>query len=107
MNTEKNRIKWIVDDPYGRDQKVIFRKFKNGEIIALFPEIAGNMDPSTMMSYQHVGQHGAADCIGSTKLATPDEYSDLAKELETIGYVLKVCKKATYKDFLKRKDQVK
>ena len=86
--------------------KVIFRKFKDGDIIALFPEIAGDMNPSTMMSYQHVGQHGAADCIESTKLADPEEYEDLKKELETVGYVLKVCKKATYKDFLKRKDQV-
>jgi len=90
--------------------KVIFRKFgkaEDHEIIALFPRIAGNMNPSTMMSYQHVGQHGAADCIDNTTLATEDEYKDLKKELESIGYNLKIAKKATYKDFQERQRQLK
>jgi hypothetical protein len=60
--------------------KVIFRKFKWGEIIALFPEIAGSMDACTCMSYMHEGQHGAADCVGCTSPARPEEYQDLKKK---------------------------
>ena len=41
--------------------KVIFRKLKDGDIIALFPELPGDMNPyHTCESYMHVGQHGAA-----------------------------------------------
>ena len=39
--------------------KVVFRKFKDGEVIAVFPEVSWNY--VHLMSYQHVGQHG--DCV--------------------------------------------
>ena len=75
--------------------KVVFRKFKGGDIIALFPEVQYNNDKDLCMSYQHIGQHGAASyrLIDDTILAKPEEYSDLAKELEDIGYNLKIQKK--------------
>lgn len=50
------------------------------------------------MSYEHVGQHGAADPSGvmrRTVAATPEEYSELKNELEQIGYSLRVRKKLT------------
>jgi hypothetical protein len=77
--------------------KVIFRKFRNGEVIALFPEEPGNSNYWTFMSYMHVGQHGiAADhVVWATTLATPDEYNNLKQELESIGYDLVVYKKIT------------
>ncbi len=72
---------------------VIFRKFKKeGDIIALFPD-------SRLYhcnSYQHIGQHGAADYRGllkSTVLATPAEYEDLKNELTRIGYSLVIRKR--------------
>ena len=75
--------------------KVIFRKFKDGEVLALFPELIeypnGNCE-----SYMHIGQHSWADysgCIQITKPATEAEYSDLAKELESIGYNLLIRKR--------------
>ena len=71
----------------------IFRKFKEGEIIALFPEMR---EPHGLcMSYMHLGQHGSADygIIRITKPATPEEYSDLKTELESIGYNLKIRRK--------------
>jgi hypothetical protein len=72
---------------------VVFRKFKEGDIIALFPTMhEGNY---MVNSYQHVGQHGGADYAGliqTTKSATEDEYRDLLAELVSIGYDnLKVC----------------
>lgn len=74
---------------------VVFRKYPDGDIIALFPEVdEGNYKIS---SYMHVGQHGAADYEGvveSTKLATPEEYADLKRELEYVyGYNFKIYKK--------------
>ena len=79
----------------------IFRKFKDNkppyynEVIALFPEMR---EPRGLcMSYMHIGQHGSADynivTYGATKPATPEEYSDLKTELESIGYILKIRRK--------------
>ena len=67
---------------------VIFRKFSDGEVIALFPTLPGTNDPATCQSYLHVGQHGAADVgiTGCTKLATESEYAALLLELVAIGY---------------------
>ena len=73
--------------------KVIFRVFKNGEVIALFPEIKEQR--GCIMSYMHIGQHGSADTgiVYDTRLAKEPEYRELHRELTAIGYSLKVCKK--------------
>ena len=89
--------------------KVVFRKFKEGDIIALFPRLPGTNDPyRSCMSYQHIGQHGAADpgIVSITKLAKPGEYASLAKELRSLGYVLDIKTKITYDDMLERKRQI-
>jgi hypothetical protein len=79
--------------------RVVFRKWnrKNGTVIALFPDIGHA--PGLVSSYEHVGQHGGADysgVINHTKPATPDEYADLKKELESApyNYNLRVVKRA-------------
>lgn len=67
--------------------KVIFRKFKDGDIIALLPDLAGNNNPNTCESYQHVGQHGAANysqVIAATRPATPEEFAPLLREFRNI-----------------------
>ena len=75
----------------------IFRKFKEGDIIALFPEIKGDDEGLFCMSYQHIGQHGLADynivTYGITKKAKPEEYQELKEELESIGYILDIKQK--------------
>lgn len=76
--------------------KVIFRKWHNGDIIALFPEIPGTNDPFTCLSYEHIGQHGAAQVsiIGITTAANEREYKDLFNELQNCcGYRLQVCQR--------------
>lgn len=76
--------------------KVIFRKFKNGDVIALFPELISWKHYIT--SYEHVGQHGDADyyvVLNQTKLAKPEEYAELKSELERIGYDVVVYKRYT------------
>jgi len=83
--------------------KVVFRKFNHTysgcEIIALFPEIAEEGSGSCL-SYQHIGQHGAADynyCIAISIPATPEEYASLQSELQSIGYNLKIMQRRNSK----------
>ena len=73
--------------------KVIFRIFRDGEVIALFPEIEENA--GCILSYMHIGQHGAAsrDIVTDTKLATVEQYAPLYKELQSIGYHLQIRKR--------------
>ena len=46
-------------------------------------------------SYAHIGQHSDASegYIKECRLATPEEYKDLATELESIGYNLEILNK--------------
>lgn len=82
---------------------VVFRKFKHIDaVIALFPYIEEGFryQPSYIhvLSYMHVGQHSSADynhCIKTSRPATEDEYKELKKELESLGYNLKVRLKRT------------
>ena len=70
---------------------VVFRRFPDGDIIALFPCLAAEcLDSWLCQSYMHVGQHGAADphIVYDTRPARPHEYADLKAELEQIGYRL-------------------
>jgi len=89
--------------------KTVFRVYRDGEVIALFPQIAAQVGGYLCESYMHVGQHGAADplmVVMRTKLAVPAEYRELLAELEQIGYNPVVGKKCTYKDFQIRQEQV-
>ena len=68
---------------------VIFRRWPNGDICALFPTVAFDYEGRHCTAYSHIGQHGAADyghVIAQTKPSTPDEYAPLMRELESIGY---------------------
>lgn len=74
--------------------KMNFRKFKDGDIIALMPyeQWCG----IECASFMHLGQHGGADynhVIRTTKPATESEYKELFDELTSIGYNIKVIKK--------------
>ena len=73
--------------------KVIFRQWADGSIIALFPELQGDQSFYNCLSYEHTGQHGAADIVGvirDTFKPYAGKADDLKKELETIGYNLDV-----------------
>lgn len=74
---------------------VIFRKWKNGEVIAIFPTLPFDLDRNCT-SYMHVSEHGAANyhlVIAQTQPAT--DFKDLFKELRSRGYKnLKVYKQA-------------
>jgi len=88
--------------------KVIFRRFTNGNIIALFPEELGTNNPATCSSYMHVGQHGACDpfIVYNTALATPGEYAELKEELESIGYDLDIIKRVRFSHRITRESKL-
>lgn len=79
---------------------VIFRKWPlrhGGDVIALFPCLPGSSDSGqSCLSYQHVGQHGAAlgELHNETHVASPAEYESLKRELEGLGYNLDVRKRS-------------
>ena len=83
--------------------KVIFKKCKNGEIIAFFPEL--KVHYGNITSYMHIGQHGEASYsfYSSLKNATEKEYASLLEELKCIynDCILVVKKKLYYNDLLK------
>ncbi len=89
---------------------VIFHKWKTGCVIALFPATAYNTDPTLCLSYEHIGQHGAADgrgIIAKTTPASPEEYRDLKAELESMGYNLKVYQREALALFEARLAQIR
>ena len=61
--------------------KVIFRKDKEGNIIAFLPELRVNR--GNIMSYMHIGQHSEAsyEFYLTTRKANKNEYTDLFAEL--------------------------
>lgn len=73
---------------------VAFRKFDDGEVIAIFPTIFPVPENSTneVLSYMHVGQHGMCmEClVNELEKASKEEYAPLKKELEMIGYSVNV-----------------
>lgn len=89
--------------------KVIFRKFKNGEVIALFPQEPASADGWECMSYMHVGQHGSADpfIVHDTRAAKPSECAPLVVELRSIGYELDIHKRFSYKDYQIRRERAR
>ncbi|NDC83944.1 hypothetical protein EB093_09870 [bacterium] len=88
-------LRRIVGNPGDSDfTPVVFRTFRgDNSVIALFPYEPGNNDAFTMMSYQHIGQHGIADMgltASYTRPSKPDEIRPLKEELQRIGYKLKI-----------------
>ena len=64
--------------------KVIFKKDKEGNIIAFLPDIEVNF--GNIMSYAHDGQHSETDIeyYWSLKKAEQEEYKSLLNELKMI-----------------------
>jgi len=81
---------------------VIFRKEKDGDILAVFPYDIANFR-GNCTCYAHIGQHSAMvwEYLRGIKPAKELEYSDLYRELISIGYDLNVIKKRNYSKYLK------
>ena len=83
---------------------VIFKKTKDGEIIAFFPYVEANA--GNILSYMHMGQHSEAsyDFYLACKKTNAEEYKELYGELtNTIGYNLKIVNRINYSHYLQNK----
>ena len=84
--------------------KVIFRKDKEGNVIAFLPELRVNY--GNIASYMHIGQHSEADYwfYKETKKANKSEYSSLLDELKSIydDCILVVKQKLCYDDLVNK-----
>lgn len=81
---------------------VIFRKEKDGSILAVFPYMVFNFR-GNVVCYSHVGQHCEMnwDYLRETKPINQNDAKDLFFELESIGYNLNIIKKRNYNKYLK------
>lgn len=62
-----------------------------GDVTAVFPDLP--CPRNTLTCYAHIGQHSACSRAWireSTRPATPQEYAPLKRELESLGYELRV-----------------
>ena len=83
--------------------RVAFRTEKSGdfkgEVTAVFSG-SGRHTAYELDCYAHNGQHGTctqAWLTDHTRAATEEEYADLLRELEAIGYRVTVVKRVTWK----------
>lgn len=69
-------------------------KYTTPELFAYFPKRKWDIRGDNKMSYSHIGQHGPCSPAyeAESRPATEEEYLPLKKELESIGYNLKICK---------------
>lgn len=74
-----------------KPNRVIFRKFKTGGVIAWLPDEPANF--GFCMSYMHIGQHGEGNYPADTVPATVAEYAPLWQELRRIGYRLRIVRR--------------
>lgn len=91
---------------------VIFRTWPKGprsSVIALFPCEVAAQQPWLCSSYEHIGQHGAADpveVVRATRPATRAEIVPLARELRRLGYRLRVLKRVPRNAYAVRRAQL-
>lgn len=75
--------------------QVIFYK-EDTDVLAVFPkEMYLDFSTETVVCYAPVGQHSACskDYYKTLEPAKPNEYYNLKKELESLGYRLKILNK--------------
>ena len=75
----------------------------------MLPEHPGTNSPLTCTCYEHIGQHGycnTAHLVRITTPAKPRQYSALKKELEMIGYKVRVVPRQTRAMYYARRDEL-
>jgi len=79
---------------------VAFRRWREQPktVFALFPQEPADYADHYCDSYERLGQHAGADyhlCVQASDPATAEDAADLRRELERIGYRLKVIRRAS------------
>lgn len=97
LETKEKDDKEKVEENVEGKTKVLFlinnNDPDNDEVFAYFPDDNHDVSGEYKTSYSHIGQHSAChpDYAKESRLATPEEYSDLKNELENqVGYELDI-----------------
>lgn len=81
------KVVFLIDHPMNDD-------VHDSELFAFFPYMKFTTFPNndTCTSYTHNGQHSPCSLIYAKecKVATPEQYKDLKRELEWLGYNLEI-----------------
>ena len=91
MHTQPTPTTADVSETTLTPQPVVFRRFRDGDIIALLPTDSDRA--GFCASFEHIGQHSEARyalVVRVTTPATPAEYADLKAELEGYPYHYKL-----------------
>lgn len=97
----------MLTHPGEEPQPVLFRRHRDGGVIALFPYLPAEcLSPAACLSYMRPGRFGAADpaIVADTRPARPHEYATLKAELERIGYRLAVHHRMPSDAYARRKE---
>ena len=79
---------------------VSFRRWRDQPktVFALFPELPSDYQGRYCDSFEAIGQHAGADyhlCVQASVPVSAEDAADLLRELQRIGYRLKVIKRAS------------
>ena len=87
QDTEKTEVLFLIEKP---EDDVIYN-----DIFAFFPKEKWKTNTNLFTCYAHIGQHSAChiDYAKECKEATKEQYLDLQRELESIGYNLLITNK--------------
>lgn len=82
----KDKLNELIPD------RVKFYVEPDGGIMAYFPDLPYAHTGEGRVCYSHIGQHSGCDpdYLHRCKVATPEQYKDLAEELTSIEYVLNI-----------------
>ena len=89
--------------------RMVFRKWSEGDIIALMVDYAACRMGYECVSYMHFGQHGGADprnVVQATRPASESEYAPLLAELTRIGYRPRVLRRVPSDALARRRESV-
>jgi hypothetical protein len=72
--------------------QVVFYLYPEGDVMAYFPLEDYDTEGFYKVCYAHIGQHSAChpEYVLELTPAEPEQYAELKKELESIGYKLQV-----------------
>lgn len=111
--TPETDLRMTITEDTGEPTVVVFRVWgrrNGGSVLALFPAEPSDDTEAHCLSYEHNGQHGGADyygCLARTRPAKPEEYASLKRELEGLGYTLRVVQKASRDHHEKRREWIR
>ena len=98
-DTKKTAVLFLKGEPIGELYSEVIAYFPNENYYSKasigYKGVTDENWQDMKMSYAHIGQHSSChiEYANECKQATKEQYNDLAKELESIGYNLNILNK--------------